>query len=88
MSAWNDFGLLGFRVYPATRQGVDARIVEVPHWMLVVAAAGSLVALVRPDVRRWRRRRRGQCPACGYDRGGLEPSAACPECNTPVATRA
>lgn len=32
---------------------------------------------------RWRRLRRvdrGLCPTCGYDREGLNPAAACPEC--------
>jgi hypothetical protein len=27
-----------------------------------------------------RRRRKGRCPSCGYDRAGLAESAACPEC--------
>jgi len=31
-------------------------------------------------VRRVMRRRRGRCISCGYDRGGLETTAACPEC--------
>ena len=36
-------------------------------------------------IRRAVRRRRGRCVACGYDRGGLDAGAACPECG--VATR-
>lgn len=41
-----------------------------------------LFALVRvPRVaRRALRRRRGRCASCGYDRSGLDPDAACPEC--------
>lgn len=44
---------------------------------LALAAAGvSLLALARRA-----RRRRGQCPACGYDLGGLKPDVVrCPEC--------
>lgn len=37
-------------------------------WLLLAAPG---------DIRRWRRRRRGACAACGYDLAGLE---ACPEC--------
>jgi hypothetical protein len=41
-----------------------------------------LFALVRTPrvLRRAVRRRRGRCAACGYDRAGLDPLAACPEC--------
>ncbi len=39
-------------------------------WLLLAAPGG---------VRRWRRTRRGQCPACGYDLSGVE---VCPECGT------
>ena len=31
-------------------------------------------------IRRAARRRRGRCAACGYERGGLDANAACPEC--------
>jgi hypothetical protein len=36
-----------------------------------------LLAAIPGRVRRWRRRRRGACLACGYASGGL---AVCPEC--------
>lgn len=38
-------------------------------------------------LRRAVRRRRGRCERCGYDRGGLDPHAACPECGADVAVR-
>jgi hypothetical protein len=36
-------------------------------------------------LRRWRRRRTGRCIKCGYDRAGLAPNAACPECGGAAA---
>lgn len=46
-------------------------------------------ALVRgPRVlRRARRRRRGRCERCGYDRAGLDAGAACPECGAGAPAR-
>lgn len=46
-------------------------------------------ALVRTPrvVRRAIRRRRGRCVGCGYDRDGLDPEAACPECGVGVRLR-
>lgn len=51
-------------------------------------AAGVLVLLVRGQraTRRFVRARRGRCPACGYDRAGLDASAACPECGHAYAS--
>jgi hypothetical protein len=44
----------------------------------VVYATGLLLLAAIPGrIRRWRRRRRGACLACGYASGGL---AVCPEC--------
>ena len=55
---------------------------------LSIAAApmypGLLAAIVgaaaMPGWKRSRRKRRGQCVKCGYDRRGLAAGAACPEC--------
>lgn len=43
---------------------------------------GIAFALVRgpKSLRRWRRRKRGRCIRCNYDRAGLDASLPCPEC--------
>ncbi len=41
-------------------------------WGIVLWGPGAM--------RRWRRRRRGACTACGYDRRGIGAGALCPEC--------
>ncbi len=90
--SWDECGLLGLCVRKDGRQGSTVRFLEIPHWLLATLFAGVAVALVRPDIRRWRRRARGRCEHCGYDRGGLAPGAPCPECNaagpasTPTST--
>ena len=45
-------------------------------------AAGLVLGVVEGVrlARRRLRRKRGRCPACGYDRRGLAEGAACPEC--------
>lgn len=56
------------------------RIMWIPLWapfsLLVVLAALAW----RPDIVAARRRGRGHCRTCNYDRSGLAPSAPCPEC--------
>jgi hypothetical protein len=55
---------------------------------LFYAALPMGVWLAIGPVRRWRRRRAGRCPACGYDRAGLAASAVCPECgHAPAAPK-
>jgi hypothetical protein len=43
-----------------------------PVWLTVMVFAGQ--------ARRANRRRRGECPECGYSRAGLRADRACPEC--------
>ena len=53
-------------------------------WLLFLACgAYPTVAFIRGPLRRWRRRRKGQCAICGYDLTG-NTSGRCPECGRPV----
>lgn len=69
-----------------TRQGV--RLPYLPVWPgfavdSAIAAALWWMLLTAPGaIKRWRRRRRGLCIACGYDLRGLAEGAACPECGS------
>ncbi len=60
----------------------------IPVWPGVVVnsvlfgAAWYGLLLIPASLRRGRRRRRGACVECGYDRRGIAPEAACPECGT------
>ena len=55
-----------------------------PAWIVAPAfATYPTIAFIRGPVRRWRRRRRGECVACGYDLTG-NVSGVCPECGAPV----
>jgi hypothetical protein len=56
-----------------------------PDWMIILPWLAAAAALAWPELRAWRRRRRGEtrCVKCGYDRRGLPGAgAACPECGT------
>lgn len=43
-------------------------------WWVPIAGLQTFVS--------FRRRRRGRCSRCGYDRAGIPPQAPCPECGT------
>lgn len=64
----------------AMRQGIDIRLVTLPAWLLVLVLAVPLALWARARRRRVWRARVGRCVACGYDRRGLSPRTACPEC--------
>lgn len=51
-------------------------------YALVFFAAASLAIDARTTIRL----RRRQCPACGYDRRGVEYGQPCPECGRPLGT--
>lgn len=61
--------------------------VTVPLWIPWLFALGFCVLFYLGHRREKMRRLVGRCPACGYDRSGLDPSAPCPECAAPATHR-
>jgi hypothetical protein len=59
--------------------GWEYAALVMPMWPVVVVCGVAGTLMRRADVR-GSRRASGQCEACGYDRRGLAPEAACPEC--------
>lgn len=56
---------------------LEARLV----WLAMsFSIIGGIMMLVRT-----RPYRDGRCPACGYDRAGIDPASACPECGSTLA---
>ena len=91
----HDF-LLGFHAAPSTEgtlilPSVAGRRPVIPlrplwpgllaNWALLGLGSLGLLAAATPARGRWRRRR-GRCPACNYEVGGLE---RCPECGRAAA---
>ena len=64
--------------------GLPTEVLPLGFALNTLLAAGVLMGVVETFAwaRRRGRRRRGRCPACGYDRRGLAggDAAACPEC--------
>jgi predicted RNA-binding Zn-ribbon protein involved in translation (DUF1610 family) len=52
----------------------------IPLWAPLLIAACATAVAWRADARARRLARAGACPACGYDRRGLEVGRVCPEC--------
>jgi hypothetical protein len=56
-------------------------------WLCLVAAGVVLTAKPATGARLlWRGLNSGDCPRCGYDRGGLAADSKCPECGTVPTT--
>lgn len=79
--AWPDrVAVLGLCIADASRQGVRARVLAVPLWLIAAIAASPLVLSWRRQRRLRRRLSQGLCTHCGYHRAGLAPGQPCPEC--------
>jgi len=61
-------------------QDIGGRYLAVPLWAPLLIVGGATATAWRADARERRRQRVGSCPACGYDRRGLEVGRVCPEC--------
>ena len=80
VSRWNEWRLGELGWYQTAGGGSVSRVISVPLW-IVAALAGTPCGIGMAAAARARRRRRlGRCVACGYDRRGLAPVVACPEC--------
>ena len=71
LNAWDSSG--GTRVLPFTGM-------LVPLWMPASLTLLATLGAWRLDARARHRARAGRCAQCNYDRAGLAPGAACPEC--------
>ena len=62
------------------------RALELPIWFpTILFAAYPTIALIRGPLRRWRRRKRGECVNCGYNLTG-NVTGVCSECGTVVVS--
>ncbi len=69
---------------PRAGGGSRVRGVQLPMWSLfTLLATYPTIAFIRGPLRRWRRRRRGLCVACGYDLTG-NVTGVCSECGEEV----
>ncbi len=78
--------LVGVFAYWAMSDSKGRRYWEfaTPGWvLLIMILAYPVGAFIRGPVRRWRRRRRGECLRCGYNLTG-NLSGICPECGTEI----
>lgn len=93
-----DFGFFGFRYKQWLRHSSSHRFpgdpdikyyhrvreISLSFAALVVAlACYPTLAFIRGPLRRYRRRKSGECLACGYNLTGL-PKPRCPECGTEI----
>ena len=67
----------GFRLRAPGGQGLSFVL---PLWLVfVLFATCPTIVFIRGPLRRWRRRKRGECVACGHNLTGSV-SGVCPEC--------
>lgn len=78
---------IGIELQPLTgSNAADWRIVWLPAMLSVLLYGGPTAGLTYTlffmprQIRRWNRRRRGCCLACGYNLAGIAAGSGCPEC--------
>lgn len=77
---WHGFYAKRIQVGSVLAAGAGA-----PFWAVATLLfIWPFIAFLRGPVRRWRRRRAGRCPACGYSLRGLD-ARRCPECGLPFS---
>lgn len=77
---WNEWRIGNSGWFTTTGGGVTSRVMSMPLWLpLVVSGTPCWIGLAHSAKSR-RRRVRGLCTSCGYDRRGIAAQAHCPEC--------
>ncbi len=70
-------------VHPIVRSSFTTML-KLPLWIpFVLFGAYPTITFIRGPLWRYRRRKRGECLACGYNLTGL-PKPRCPECGTEI----
>jgi hypothetical protein len=75
-----DVNVWGLEWSYASKPDHGSLAIAIPHVLISALLAGSAFWLWFPPHRRAKRLANNQCLRCGYDRKGLAPAAACPEC--------
>jgi hypothetical protein len=83
--AERDRQLVNIGSFSVVRRGYPycSWLASAPLWAFAAATAVGPLMWLRARARSARRRRRNQCPGCGYDLTG-NASGVCPECGTPA----
>jgi hypothetical protein len=83
-TAWNRMGFWhwpnAMRIVNENNEVMAHQTWAVPRWLVLFSLTLPLLAWGMNPIRRRRRRRRGLCPACGYDLRATP--GRCPECGS------
>lgn len=81
-----DYEFVVFAWRGVTVAGLTVGSITIPIWFLIVAfPAYPSIAFIRGPLRRWRRRKRGECVNCGYNLTG-NVTGVCSECGMKIVT--
>jgi len=86
VTRWNNWRFGDFGWYDTTGGGSASRVFSIPLWMVMAVVGTPCWLALGRAARTRRRRRRGQCVRCAYNRRGLPLDSACPECGAQAVT--